>query len=384
MIKQVEKHEAFYKQKQDETRCFKEFNVEREKETFEEEFRKVDLTIEHVQQLQSKYEANIKELHDKMTNLQFMGKQMRKCSFMTKADLDISSFGSLNLVNLNKYLASSSEDKTIKLWDLETSECIRTLEGHTEQINCMEVLENGLLISGSDDNSLKIWNPSDGACLKTIATTNSIFRLKVLSDNRVACTSEKEIHIWDLNADKCIITLLGHTDGILCLITLPDKTIVSGSRDKTIKMWTLKDSTCIQTLHGHTSSVVCLLLLKHGHLASGSADKTIKIWKIDNNECIKTLQGHTGTIYALESNDTFDLISCSRDKTIKIWNVTSGECNLTLLGHSDLVFRIRAYSNDLLVSGSSDNSIKVWDLSSGQCSNTLDGHQKLVSNLCFI
>ena len=60
MISQVEKHEAFYKQKLDETRCFKEFNAERETETFEDEFRKVDLTIKRVQQLQSKYEANVK------------------------------------------------------------------------------------------------------------------------------------------------------------------------------------------------------------------------------------------------------------------------------------------------------------------------------------
>ena len=159
MIGQVEKHEVFYKQKLDETRCFKEFNAEREKETLEEEFRKVDLTIERVHQLKAKYEASVKELQDKTTNLQLASKQMKKCSFMAKRDLEISSFGSLNLRNLNSYLASSSQDKTIKLWDLETNECIRTLEGHIGRIKCMGVLEYGLLISGSDDKSLSVWNP---------------------------------------------------------------------------------------------------------------------------------------------------------------------------------------------------------------------------------
>ena len=104
-----------------------------------------------MQQLKSEYEANVKAVQDNMDKLQLVSQQMKKCSFVAKADLDTTSFGSLNLRNLNRYLASSSNDKTIKLWDLETKECIRTLEGHTNNIKCMDVLENGHLISGSDD-----------------------------------------------------------------------------------------------------------------------------------------------------------------------------------------------------------------------------------------
>ena len=197
MINQVEKHEALYRLKLEETRCFKEFNADTETKNIEEDFRKVDLTIERMQLLQSKYEANIKVLLDNMSKLQFVSKQMEKCSFLTEKDLD--TFGALKLMNLNRYLASSSKDNTIKLWDFETNKCIRTLEGNADKINCIEVhSNNGQLVSGSKDKSLKVWNPRDGACLKTIACKNSIFRLKVLSDNRVACASQNQIHIWDL------------------------------------------------------------------------------------------------------------------------------------------------------------------------------------------
>ena len=384
MISKVEQHEAFYKQKMNETRCFQEFNAEKETETFEEEFRKVDLTIQRVQQLKSKYEANVKAAQDNMDKLQFMGKQMKKSTFMAKKDFDISSFGALDLMNLNRYLASSSFDKTIKLWDLETSECIRTLEGHTDKIQCMDVLENGHLISGSYDKSLKVWNPNDGVCLKTIAVSNSVIRLKVLSGNRVACGSYEKIYIWDLNTDTCIQTLVGHTDSVQCIISLSDDHLASCSQDNTIKTWNLNDSTCVKTFHGHTDQFYSLLLLKNGHLASGSADKSIKIWEKASSECFKTLQGHTEGICALESTDTFDLISCSGDKSIRIWNTANGDCIRTLLGHTDEVFRIRVYSSGLLVSGSCDNSIKLWDLSSGQCTHTLDGHQNAVNSLCFI
>ena len=384
MIRKVEQHAIFYKEKLEENRCFKEFNAETETKHFEDQFRQVDLSIESVQQLQTKYEANVKALQDSMNELQFLSKQMNKCSFLAEKDLDTSSFGALNLMNLSRYLASSSKDNTIKLWDFETKECIRTIEGHAAKIDCIDVLSNGQLVSGSKDKLLKVWNPKDGACLKTMVCSDIIRRLIVLSDNRVACASIMKIHVWDLNAETCIQTLVGHTDVIHCLIALPGETLLSCSSDKTIKMWNLNDSSCVQTLLGHTGFVLSLILLKDGHFASGSADNTIKIWKRNNGECIRTLQGHTNWILALESSDTFDLISCSKDKSIKIWNVTSGKCIRTLLEHNGGVYRIRMYSIDLLASGSSDKSIKLWDLSNGNCITTLNGHTDLISSIIFI
>ena len=59
MIKQVEHYEALYKEKLNETSYFKEFNAEKDLETFEDEIRKMELSIERVQQLQTKCEANV-------------------------------------------------------------------------------------------------------------------------------------------------------------------------------------------------------------------------------------------------------------------------------------------------------------------------------------
>ena len=260
-------------------------------------------------------EANVKDLQTRLEELKLMSQQTEKCSFVSKKGFGVESFGALNLRTLNRLLVSCSRDKCIKLWDLETKECIRTIEDHTGEITSINVLENGHLISGSYDNKLKIWNPDDGVCLKTIDVTDSALNIQVLSGNRVACESEIQIQIWNLNNGTCIQTLEGHTDSIECIIVLPDETIVSGSHDKTIKLWNLSENICINTLHGHSDTVYCLLLLKDGRLASGSWDNTIKIWKRDCGDCFKTLQGHTDWVNRLESTDTFDLISCSRDKS---------------------------------------------------------------------
>ncbi len=57
-------------------------------------------------------------------------------------------------------LLSSSWDKTIKLWQVNTGENLDTLIGHTEAVNCLAIYQH-LIISGSSDTTIKIWNYSE-------------------------------------------------------------------------------------------------------------------------------------------------------------------------------------------------------------------------------
>ncbi len=66
-------------------------------------------------------------------------------------------------------LASGANDKTVKLWDVETGNNIATLQGH---IRAVVFSPNGIfLVSRSDDKTVKLWDVLTG---QNIATLGSV------------------------------------------------------------------------------------------------------------------------------------------------------------------------------------------------------------------
>lgn len=73
------------------------------------------------------------------------------------------------------YLATASDDRTVKLWDADTKQVVSTLGGNGEDGHGSFVFsvdfnpQGSLLVSGSYDETLRIWDVRTGKCIKTIA-----------------------------------------------------------------------------------------------------------------------------------------------------------------------------------------------------------------------
>ena len=70
---------------------------------------------------------------------------------------------------------SGSEDQTLRVWDLETGTCLRTLKGHTAGVRSVSVTPEGRrMVSGSRDRTVRVWDLETGACLAVAASTAPI------------------------------------------------------------------------------------------------------------------------------------------------------------------------------------------------------------------
>ncbi|KKA17661.1 E3 ubiquitin ligase complex SCF subunit sconB [Rasamsonia emersonii CBS 393.64] len=152
-------------------------------------------------------------------------------------------------------LATGSYDATIKIWDTDTGEELRTLRGHESGIRCLQ-FDDTKLISGSIDRSLKVWNWRTGECLSTYTGhMGGVIGLHFDSTLLVSGSTDRTVKIWNFE-DKSTFVLRGHTDWVNAVrLDTPSRTVFSASDDCTAKLWDLDTKTCIRTFHGHVGQV---------------------------------------------------------------------------------------------------------------------------------
>ncbi|PCI36007.1 MAG: hypothetical protein COB50_05195 [Thiotrichales bacterium] len=284
--------------------------------------------------------------------------------------------------------SGSANGKEIKIWDISNGKCLKTLRMDYLGRPCnLMALGSGMLISGSNYGYTMLWDINSGKCLKDFENcvwggSLTMLGSDVLTSATFASGSLKEIKIWEMKKGffgfkcKCLKTLSGHSDSVRSLVALDNGMLASGSNDGTIKLWEISSGKCLRTLTGHSNYVESLVALDNGMLASGTEEE-IKIWNISSGKCLKTLKGSNGRLMVLV-NGVLATGTGGYEKTIKLWDISSGKCLKTLSGHSDYVWSLVALDNGMLASGSVDNTIKIWDMREFNKARSvkLDGEKK--------
>ena len=188
-------------------------------------------------------------------------------------------------------------------------------------------------------------------------------------------------------SQNCMVTIKGHTEGVLWVAPMPGGRLASCSRDKTMKVWDLRRLDVQPlTLEAVNGSALMVIPLLDGRLASCHRDTTIRVWDLTMQRCVATLYGHDEDVRCITQLPDGRLVSCSFDKTIKVWDLSKldGEpCLATLKGHTVYVASITLLPDGRLVSCSEDETLRIWDLSrpdGRQCVATLQGPRYRRSN----
>jgi WD40 repeat protein len=117
-----------------------------------------------------------------------------------------------------------------------------------------------MLASGSDDRTIRLWNISPslnqdaqaGHSLNILqGHTNVIMSICFSPNGRALASGSTDwtVRLWDTDTGHCLHVLSGHMTTVRSVTFSPDgRTLVSGSIDETIKFWDVQTGECIRTL----------------------------------------------------------------------------------------------------------------------------------------
>jgi WD40 repeat protein len=263
-----------------------------------------------------------------------------------------------------KWLASGSQDQTIKLWDVAAAKETQSLAGHSSWVAGVAFLP-----------------PEPGAAN---------------SAGLVSLGATGELKRWDLASGKeSPIVFAGHRQlGFTMALSRDGKQLATGGIDlvtSTIKLWNPVTGMLTRTLEGHSNFVSGLSFTTSGKLlASSSQDRTIKIWDVATGKEVTTLAGHddraTGVAFA---PDEKSIASIGFDGSVKLWDVATGKERLALAGHN-LNATSLAFHPDgsQLATGSTavaaiQGEVKLWDVATGKELATIQGQTGTVFSLAY-
>ncbi|KAL2133978.1 hypothetical protein VTI74DRAFT_1281 [Chaetomium olivicolor] len=239
----------------------------------------------------------------------------------------------------SQYLVSSSRDRTLKVWDMKTRRCLRTLAKHRGSVLCLQFdsdPEEDLIVSGSSDSDVIIWRFSTGKDLQILRHAHRESVLNVKFDKRilVTCSKDKTIRVFNRRP-------LRHGD-----LGYPEE----------------------------VDPVPRVINYGYDIPMSPDALPVIPAWTM-----IGSLEGHNAAVNAVQIHDR-EVVSASGDRHIKVWDWPTQVCTRTIIGHNKGIACVQ-YDGRRIVSGSSDNEIKVFDRQTGLEVANLRSHSALVRTI---
>jgi serine/threonine protein kinase len=139
-------------------------------------------------------------------------------------------------------LASGGADKTIKLWNLDTLDRIRTYKGHRELVSTLAFSPNGkLLASASLDGSIRVWSIGTGRLLRRLyGHRGRVGSLSFAPDGKTLASSgaDGQLRIWDVERSRTLRTITGHAGAVNGVSFAPDgEKLASAGEDGVVRIW---------------------------------------------------------------------------------------------------------------------------------------------------
>ena len=278
-------------------------------------------------------------------------------------------------------LAASVSDEMAILWDVPTGRMIRQFDGHKENISRVAFSPDGqsMVTSGRGDDSILIhWDVVSGEIIQQFESNSRVQGLEFTPDGSalLSTSSDGLIVLWAVETGEIIYELnlnnenLGVPLGSVRTPAIsPDGlTAVIATEDFGIFLWDLSTGTLLQRheISGGTGAVT--FHPHNGTVLVGGVRGTLMTLDLQTGDILDTLRGHNNPVnkVVITPNGRY-AVTASGDKTLRLWELERGQV-IRRFAAPDAFLREVDLGPDgrTALSASTDGSVTLWDVERGE------------------
>ncbi|ADO75932.1 protein kinase domain-containing protein [Stigmatella aurantiaca] len=271
--------------------------------------------------------------------------------------------------------------------DAQSRGLATVLRGHTQTLDDMAFTRDGRrLVSSSDDHTVRVWELERGESRVLSGHTDEVWRLVLSPDQRFAATASKDrtARLWELDTGKSQV-FAGHAGAVDGIALTPDgrHLLTSNRGDDLLRLWNVATGALERTFATGMGPLGQLKRSPNGRyvLVHSLRQPRAQLWDLERGTS-RTLE-HGGTIRSLAFSPLGDTaVTGGEDQTLRQWDVRTGQGRV--LGEKLGILWAVAFSPDgkQLAAGNGDGQVRLWELATGQ-GRLLGQHDGRVNRLAF-
>ena len=141
-----------------------------------------------------------------------------------------------------KYIATTSLDKLVRIYNVDTKKCENILEGHDSSVNSVDFSsDDEYVVTASADCTARIWDVKSGDCIGILQKSKQ---------NDKCSYIKKENFVYDAKQDRVVRYFGEHTNSVCTAnFSLDDRYIITASHDGCVRIWDVSTHTVSDILY---------------------------------------------------------------------------------------------------------------------------------------
>jgi WD40 repeat protein len=273
----------------------------------------------------------------------------------------------------------------------------QTLAAHASGVTGVVCLSDGIhALSAGADGRLKLWDLDTGQCIRMLERHGGrVYAFDVTPDGRyvVSAGSDYLLNFWDLRTGYCLASKRAHKNWISALAITPDgKQAITGAGPATFKYWEIPSGRRIRVSGGEpkTSSPTGVLISPGARYGLTGLFPTLI--NLNTNQDVRQLI-HDGRSWCLAvtsdagraiTGDEFDFEFDTGNGAVSVWDLGTTNPPRILRGKEKRINAIALSPDErLIVTGSEDGIVSLWNLQSAKCEKSFMAHDENIEGIAI-